>query len=147
MADTKANMLLTMSSLVLTLSLPLLLQPDLRATAAILVVSTACTIVLAVYAAFPKIRVQKLPPDSPRGPNFNILFFGSFLTLSYEDFRSELEELLKSPGKTYEAQVREIYQMGHYLQYRKYRYLRLAYVAFLCGIIGAGTVTILQYLN
>ena len=34
----------------------------------------------------------------------------------------------------YEAQVREIYLLGMFLAVKKYRFLRLAYLAFIAGL-------------
>ena len=51
-----------------------------------------------------------------------------------------MENILNDPSQLYQAQVREIYALGTFLAKKKYRFLRLAYLTFLIGIL-ATTVT------
>jgi len=45
--------------------------------------------------------------------------------------------VLNDPSLTYEAEVREIYTLGLFLAYKKYRYLRLAYTTFIVGLFAS----------
>lgn len=134
MADVKANMLLTMSSVVLTLSLPQVLKNTHLWPLYILIGCCLLTICLATYAVMPKVAPRGLPPPDVNSPGFNILFFGDFSRLSQAEFASAMDEVLSDPGRTYSAQVREIYLLGTYLAGKKYRYLRYAYIAFITGL-------------
>jgi hypothetical protein len=137
MADVKANMLLTMSSVVITLSLPHVLKAPFQLPLFILIGFCLITIGLAAYAVMPKIpllpRLGKAPDVT--SPKFNLLFFGDFTRLDYDEFRQAMEVVMNDPSLTYEAQVRELYTLGIFLVTKKYRFLRLAYFSF---IIGAG---------
>ena len=137
MADLKANMLLTMSSVVLTLCLPQLLKNDHLWPLYILICSCLLTICLATYAVMPKLPPANLPAPDIQSPQFNILFFGDFTRLSQQQFESSMEEIMNDPSRTYGAQVREIYLLGSFLVKKKYRFLRLGYLSFITGLFAS----------
>lgn len=135
MADTKANMLLTMSSILVTISLPFLAKPELRIVSYILVPFCILAILLAAYSTMPRLHLSKADEVEPSSNTFNPLFFGHFNRLSYEDYSNIMESVLNDPSRCYEIQLREIYTLGQFLEKRKYLFLRLAYIAFLLGIV------------
>ena len=139
MADLKANMLLTMASIVVTLAAPQAMKAGSQWPLLVLITFSLITILLAAYAVMPKLSLPLVAradgrPDV-RSPGFNILFFGDFTRLSYEEFERELMEAFNDTHRTYELQLREIYTMGQFLAQKKYRYLRLAYTAFITGLL------------
>ena len=135
MADTKANIIITMSSIVLTLVLGRLDEPLLRAASLTLAAFTLLALLLAVLAVLPKYRPLRLPADVPFPPQFNLLFFGHFAELPRERFLTEIAAALKSDGTVYETMARDTYALGWYLAHHKYRYLRMAYLFFLGGFV------------
>ena len=141
MADQKANMLLTMASLVVTLSIPQMLKPEFRWPLLVLIGFSLITVSLAVYAVMPKFSARgskKTPPDV-QNPNFDLLFFGDFTKLDYAAYEAAMEEMMNNPNRTYEVQVREIYALGTFLIRSKYRFLRLGYLFFLFGLFASLT--------
>ena len=64
------------------------------------------------------------------------------MNLEYEAFREIMEEVMRSPENTYEAQIREVYELGAYLGHQKYRYVRLAYLTFISGLVSSGLMLI-----
>ena len=146
MADTKANMLLTMSAVVITLATPQVLKPDFKWPFLVLIVFCLLTVGLAVYAVTPKIHSSppELPPPDVQNPAFNLLFFGDFIRMDYPKFKAAMEEMMNDPSRTYEAQVRELYVLGMYLATKKYRFLRLAYLSFLAGLFASSAVMLLS---
>lgn len=145
MADVKANILLTMSSVVMTLSVPHVFQPDYRWAVIVLVVFCLLTIGLAVLSVMPKMPLSLKHDGRPdlENPSFNLLFFGDFTRLSYEDFEQAMEQIMNDPSLTYQAQVREIYALGMFLACKKYRFLRLAYLSFIIGVFTSFAVILL----
>lgn len=139
MADLKANMLLTISSLVITVSLPHLLTPNHLWPLFPLVGFCLLTIGLATYAVMPKIPVLPQKDSTPdmHSPMFNLLFFGDFTRLSYGEFEAAMEENMNDHSRTYTMQVRELYSLGMFLAKKKYRYLRLAYLSFMLGLFAS----------
>jgi hypothetical protein len=140
MADMKANILLTVAAVLMTLTLQHVRDPDLRWSAIVLTGACLLTLGFAVYAVMPKLGVRRARTAPKRPPTFNVLFFGDFVNLEYEAFVREMEGVLASPEAAYEAQVREVYGMGHYLARKKFRFLRYAYLALLLGLASSALI-------
>ncbi len=141
MADVKANIIITVSSIVLTLSFGNIEDRDLRASAIVLIVFTLAALLLAILAVLPKYRPLRLTPGAPLPPHFNLLFFGHFAELSRDRFLEEISKSMKPDGTIYAMMARDLYSLGYYLAHFKYRYLRLSYLFFLAGFVLA---TLLQ---
>ena len=137
MADMKANMLLTMSSLVITISMPHLLTSKFLWPVFLLVGFCLLTIGLAAYSVMPKmpLTAKNSVPPNIESPTFNILFFGDYTRLSFTEFEAAMEENMNDPSRTYEIMVREVYSLGIFLTKKKYRFLRLAYISFITGLV------------
>jgi hypothetical protein len=136
MADVKANGLMTIAAIMLTFSAPFIVREQFRFAVIALMISSLLTIVLATFAVMPvtPFRLRKTASPDVYHPKFNLLFFGSFVSMEYEQFAAAMEEMMNDPSKTYEAQVREIYTLGVFLAAKKYRVLRFAYLVFVIGL-------------
>jgi hypothetical protein len=137
MADTKANILITVSSIVLTLVLGKMDDASLRPAMLTLGGFILVALLLAVIAVLPKYRPLRLKPDAELPPHFNLLFFGHFAELSKERFLTEISAALKADGSVYETLATDVYSIGYYLSRHKYFYLRLSYLFFLGGFLFA----------
>lgn len=135
MADTKANIIITVSSIVLTLSLGRLDNPQLRTSLLILAAFTLLALLLAILAVLPKYRPLRLKPGEPLPQHFNLLFFGHFAELDQERFLREFVKRLKPDGSIYRTMARDVHSLGSYLAHHKYRYLRASYLSFLTGFV------------
>jgi hypothetical protein len=142
MADVKANGLMTIAAIILTFSAPFIVREQFAAAVAVVMITCLATILLATIAVMPQtpLRIRKIAAPDLRHPKFNLLFFGSFVAMEVERFEAEMEQILNDASKNYEAQVREVYTLGVYLAEKKYRYLRLAYLAFVVGLFVSGIV-------
>lgn len=148
MADMKASMLLTVASLVLGLSLSQLAKDPQSIIFILLVVSSVLTVILAIYATMPNVGAnseRKKSRIDQRNNSFTLLFFGDYTNLSYEEYEKEMEIVMSDVSATYQAQVKELYNMGCYLAKSKFRRLRLAYLAFLIGIVSSAIFACVQY--
>ena len=134
MADTKANIIITVSSIVLTLSLGRVTDPELRVSVLILAAFTLVALLLAILAVLPKYRPIRLKGET-LPPNFNLLFFGHFAELSRERYLSEINRVLMPDGSPYSTWASDVYSLGVYLAHHKYRYLRYSYLFFLTGFV------------
>ena len=143
MADTKANILMTVSAIVIPLMLRYITDVDLRAAAMTMIFFNIMTIVLAAYVVMPKRAIIRRSRTGH--PLFNPLFFGDFATMTYGEYRTAMEKVLASPEDAYEFQVREIYALGCHLARRKYRYLQLAYIAFIFGVSSSCIILMVGY--
>jgi hypothetical protein len=134
MADLKANILITVSSIVLTMSLGRMNDPSLRVSVLTLTAFTLVALLLAILAVLPKYKPFKVTGDElPSG--FNLLFFGHFAELPRERFLDEITRAMKPDGSVYSTMANDLYSLGWYLAHRKYRYLRYSYLFFLAGFV------------
>jgi hypothetical protein len=134
MADTKANIIITVSSIVLTLSLGRIADPSLRPAVQTLAAFTLISLFFAILAVLPKHRSLRVGEGAfPK--DFNLLFFGHFADLSRERFLREIAAAMKPDGSVYETMANDLYSLGWYLAHRKYRYLRYSYLFFLAGFV------------
>jgi Family of unknown function (DUF5706) len=136
LADTKAGLIITISSIVLTIALARASDPSLRP--ALLTLAAACllSLLLAIIAVLPTFAGGR------KIANRNLLFFGHFGPLSEEEFLDEMTRILSSDRTLYETALRDIYSLGKYLYRKKYRFLRYAYVSLLAGFILATIVEV-----
>lgn len=146
MADLKANIIITMSSIVLTLILGRLSDPDLRTASLTLAGFTMMALFLAIIAVLPKYRPLRLK-NGVIPPQFNLMFFGHFAELPCERFQCELAEVMRHDGAVYRTMSKDIYSLGWYLAHHKYRYLRWSYLFFLGGFLLASLVQLVHVLE
>jgi hypothetical protein len=134
MADTKANIIITVSSIVLTLSLGRIADPELRPAVQTLAAFTLISLFFAILAVLPKHRSVRVN-DAALPADFNLLFFGHFADLPRERFLREVAATMKPDGSVYRTMANDLYSIGWYLAHRKYRYLRYSYLFFLAGFV------------
>lgn len=141
MADTKANILITVSSIILTLALSQLGRSAMRSALLTLCGFTLVSLVLAILAILPKLKRIEVGQDS-LPEEFNLLFFGHFTSIPRERFLDELSYVLEEDSRAYDTLARDLYSLGEYLHRWKYRYLRWAYIALLAGFVAASIVSV-----
>ena len=103
MADIKANILLSVSAVMLTFCLPYLTQPIVQWPALVVITFCGFTALASILSLIPKMP-KGIRRDKSH-PMFNLLFFGSFADLDYDEFKGEMEivcnrsqQNLRSPG-------------------------------------------------
>ena len=137
MADRKANMMLTIASLMIPLSTGFLYDERSHLAAVTLIGFCVLTILMAAFAAMPKIKTgKKLDARVDlKETSSNLLFFGTFTRMSYPDYKDAMESMMNDANAVYETQVREIYTMGQYLAQKKYRFVQFSYLSFISGVL------------
>jgi len=144
MADVKANIIITASSIVLTLALSHVEDAGYRFTVTLLLPFVTLALLFAIIAVLPKHKTIPWPEDAVRPSRFNIMFFGHFASLPKERYLREMAEILKTDRGIYETMCEDIYGLGHYLDHYKYRYLRWSYCFFLAGFLLAAASAALR---
>jgi hypothetical protein len=139
MADIKANIMLTLAALIVTFSIGYLDDPLLRWPVMVMIGFCIITILASAYAVMPMIDWGLGKSNTTKTPG-HILFFGNFLHMEYEAYWAKMQHIIDEPERVYEAQVREIYELGTYLGHNKFRYIRIAYQSFLLGILSSAVV-------
>lgn len=145
MADAKANIIITVSSIVLTISMGRVNDPELRASMLTLAGFTLIALLLAILAVLPKYRPLTLKDPKDLPDYFNIMFFGHFAELPREEFCRLWADALRTDAAVYENLTNDLYSIGTYLSRHKYRYLRFSYVFFLAGFVVATIEQIIRF--
>ena len=144
MADTKAQILLSLSSVLLSLSLTQVHEPRLTLSIASLDIFLLITIYLALMTVIGKVSVFNRRRHSVNDKDYSPLFFGNYGDIPYDEYASHFAEIMNDADATYEVMVKDIYYAGTYLLKTKYKYMRLAYLFFMTGLIVSCTLYFIQ---
>jgi hypothetical protein len=144
MADTKANILLSISSVLLSISFTKVADARFTMSIAILVCFLLVTIFLALMTVIPKVERFRHKKYSVHDPDYSPLFFGNYVDIPYDEYAKDMEEIMNDSDRTYEVMVREIYYSGVYLLNNKYRYIRYGYMFFFAGLILSTVIFFVQ---
>jgi len=127
MADSKAAMILTASSIIITITLT---QYDRLNLITILLLAGAG--LLAVIFSI----VAIIPPLHATGST-NLFYFRSFAELPEEEFVRQFKETIADRDKLYAAYLHEIYYLGKHRLTRKYKLIHFGLWTLLIGLLGA----------
>ena len=135
MADTKANILLSISSVLLTISMARISDPKFTLSLVVLIAFLLITILLALMTVFPKPYSFQPKKHSTKDPDYNPFFFAAYADIPYEEYSKDLEKTMNNFDSTYEIMIKEIYYSGIYLEKSKYVYIRFGYMSFFTGLL------------
>lgn len=138
-ADTKANIMLSVNAIIISLVLSNLISKldnnnFLIIPTAIFVLFSAITMILAVIATRPNVTRGEFTKEDVENKSVNLTFFGNFHKMELEQFEWAIEELLKDRNYVYKSLTKDLYFLGQVLD-RKYRILRLTYTIFVAGTV------------
>jgi hypothetical protein len=151
LADSKANIMISINGIIISIILASISpkidsNPWLLLPTSVLLISCLVSIVYSILAARPRVSSTSLTLDKVRSENANILFFGNFVTLSEEDFRAGMTELLQTPERLYDNMLRDIYGLGKVLT-RKFSLLRAAYTVFMFGLVASVVLYLIVFVG
>ena len=140
-ADTKANILLSVNAIIISLLLTNLFakfdNPSnqfLIVPTIILLLSSIVSMILSIIATRPNITSGEFTKEDVENKQVNLTFFGNFHKMKLEDFEWAINELLKDKNYVYTSLTKDLYFLGKVLD-RKYRILRVTYTIFMTGMI------------
>ena len=140
-ADTKANILLSVSAIILSIALsslfPKLDNPSnyyLIYPTLFFLFITVVTMVFSILSTRPKGTSGKFTKEDVIQKKVNLLFFGNFHKMPLEDFQDGMQEIMKDRDYLYKSLMKDLYFLGLVLE-KKYKLLRIAYSIFMVGII------------
>ncbi|WP_297695105.1 Pycsar system effector family protein [uncultured Eudoraea sp.] len=140
-ADTKANILLSVNAIIISVVLsnliPKLDNPSnayLIYPTIIFLIFTVTSMVMAVIATRPNVGRGKFSKDDVANKKVNLLFFGNFHKMKLKEYELALQELVKDKDYIYSSLTKDLYFLGLVL-HRKYKILRWTYSIFVVGII------------
>ncbi len=138
-ADTKANILLSVNAIIISLVLANLISKlDNNAyliyPTAIFTLSCIISMILSIIATRPNITSGEFTKEDVANKNVNLTFFGNFHKMDLKEYEWAVEELIKDKNYVYNSLTKDLYFLGKVLE-RKYRILRVTYTTFMIGMI------------
>ncbi|WP_100610819.1 Pycsar system effector family protein [Confluentibacter lentus] len=140
-ADTKANILLSVNAIIISLVLSNLLSkldsPSnsyLIIPTLIFTVSSVISMVLSIIATRPNITSGSFTKEDVEQKRVNLTFFGNFHKMELKEYQWAISELIKDKAYLYDSMTKDLYFLGKVLD-RKYRILRITYNIFMTGMI------------
>lgn len=139
MADGKANILISVNSIIISVILSVLLrklesEQYLTIPTIIFLLFSVVTVVIAILATRPKITEGRFSREDIMHKKTNLLFFGNFHKSSLEEYQWGMKMMMQDKDYLYGSLVKDIHHLGVVLG-RKYKLIRIAYNVFMVGII------------
>lgn len=139
MADSKANILISVNAIIISVILGVLMRkleeaPYLAIPTIIFLVVSLSTIVISIIATRPKMTGGTFTSQDILDKKTNLLFFGNFYKASFEEYNTAMRKMMSDTDYLYGSLIKDIYTLGTVLG-RKYKLVRLAYNIFMIGII------------
>ncbi|WP_333780680.1 Pycsar system effector family protein [Tenacibaculum retecalamus] len=142
-ADTKANILLSVNAIIISMTLstliPKLDNPSnhyLIIPSIVFILFTVASIILSIMATRPNVTEGKFTKGDVANKKVNLLFFGNFHQMNLPDFEWAMDEMMKDRDYLYGSLTKDLYFLGLVLN-RKYKLLRVTYTVFMIGIIAS----------
>lgn len=141
MADNKAQLLITVNSIILSLIVSLLLRrlEDnaylVVPTFILLLVSLSC-IVFSILATRPSIPQGVFTDDDVAQKRVNLVFFGNFYKMPLSKYHDGMQKVMGDKDFLYGTLIKDVYSQGVVLG-RKYKLIRIAYNIFMFGLIAS----------
>lgn len=144
MADSKANLMLSVNAIVISILVSNLLPKILEGQGKLfyqlaiptLLLTMTClgSMIYATLSTRPKVTEGKVDREAIIKRKANLLFFGNFYNMQLEEFQWGVNEMLKDPEFLYSSMSRDLYFLGIVLA-KKYKYLSWCYNIFMYGLI------------
>lgn len=140
-ADTKANILLSVNAIIISLSLanlvPKLDNPSndyLIYPTFIFILFSIVSMIMSILATKPNVTSGEFTDEDVKTKKVNLLFFGNFHKMKLEKYQWAIKEVIKDQDYIYSSLTKDLYYLGVVLE-RKYRLLRWTYTVFMIGMI------------
>ena len=150
-ADTKANILLSVNAIIVSLVLSNLASKldkpsnDYLITPTIIfILFTVASIILSIMATRPNVTRGEFTKEDVANKKVNLLFFGNFHKMSLQDFEWAMGEMMQDRDYLYSSMKKDLYFLGLVLD-KKYKILRLTYTVFMIGIIVSVVAFIISF--
>ncbi|MDV6168762.1 DUF5706 domain-containing protein [Flavobacterium sp. DG1-102-2] len=140
-ADSKANILLSVNAIIISVSLSTLIpkldspsNAHLVLPTFVLMVFSVTSIIFAILSTRPKVTSGTFTRKDIEDRKVNLLFFGNFYKMPLQEYEWAMNEMMKDGDYLYGSMIKDLYFLGLVLN-RKYKLLRITYTIFMIGII------------
>jgi predicted metal-dependent HD superfamily phosphohydrolase len=148
-ADNKSNILISVNAIIISIIITMLagnignMSGDIFPILVFLVICLI-TIIIAILSTRPNIVTRKFTDEDIKNKNVDLIFFGNFVKLEYDDYLRSLKEMMKDDDHLYSTMIKNQYSLGKILS-KKFRLVKMAYNVFMIGIIITVIVFLLNY--
>lgn len=156
-ADKKANILISINSILISVSAALMSAQPLAGILnnpfpqkeqiiplAILFFFSLLSLVFAILSCRPKLNSEKFTEEDLDKHRVNLLFFGNFHRIAYPRYDKVVKEMMHDYDYLYTNMIKDQYFLGKSL-FRKYKLLRIAYDIFMYGFIIAAIAFVVVF--
>ena len=149
MADSKANIMISVNSIIISIVLSVLLRrledmPNYILPTLIMLAVNVFTIIFAVLATRPNTTKGTFTREDIKQKKVNLLFFGNFHKVPLADFDWGMKEMMNDKEYLYSSIAKDIYFLGVVLG-KKYKLLRISYNIFMYGLVASILAFILAF--
>ncbi len=139
MADSKANIMISINSIILSVVLGSLMQKldtngHLILPTIILLAVNLGALIFAILSLRPNVSDGLFTREDIENQKTNLLFFGNFHKMKREDYHWGMNKLMENANFLYSNLIDDIYFLGVVLA-RKYKLLRTSYTIFMFGMV------------
>jgi predicted metal-dependent HD superfamily phosphohydrolase len=139
MADNKAQIMITVNSIILSAILSLLLRKleeysYLAWPTYLMLTISVLTIIFSILATRPTLPPGRFTQTDIDEKKVNLLFFGNFYRMSLSDYTSGMLRVMDDREFLYGMLIKDVFSQGVVLG-KKYRLLRTSYNIFMYGLI------------
>ena len=152
-ADSKANILLSVNAIIISIALSTLIpkldsprNAHLVIPSFVMIMFSVACIILAIMSTRPKVSSGTFTRKEIEEKKVNLLFFGNFYKMPLEEYLWAMKEMMNDRQYLYDTMIKDLYYLGIVLN-RKYKLLRLTYTVFTIGIIASVIAFVTAFWN
>ena len=151
-ADNKANLMLSINALIITVAMPLLAanvteHAHLIYPVGVLLVTCVVSMVYATLATRPINTKGDTSLEQIKSTTSNLFFYGNFHKMGFKKYKEGVKIVMSSDEKLDDSIMSDLYYLGEALG-KKFGLLRICYSIFMFGIISSVIIfSILLFLN
>lgn len=140
-ADSKANILLSVNAIIISIALSSLIpkldsigNAHLVMPTFVMLMFSVVSIIFAILSTRPKVTSGVFTRQDIEDRKVNLLFFGNFYRMPLKEYEWAVNEMMNDNEYLYNSLIKDLYFLGLVLE-KKYRLLRITYNIFMIGII------------
>ena len=149
MADAKANIMITVTSIVFSVTVANLDNEAIRWPLLGFAFGCFLALLFAIFAIIPNTDYPKVKGSQEidrESPIFNPLFFGHFAHLDIHEYKEDYAKILMTDDSVYDSMAGDIFGQGKILALKKYKNIKWSYNSFLLGMSSAIVIFVIQNL-
>ena len=136
-ADNKANILISVNAIIISVVVTMMVNriaqyPNMILPSIIFLLTSLATVILGILSTRPNVKGGRFSKEDVKQKRVNLLFFGNFYNMEYEEYEEAIKEMMKDYDGLYGNMIMDQYYLGRVLG-KKYRLLRIAYTVFMFG--------------